>query len=268
MDIILSKNTNIYHGSCNPTLQMENKPTWFAFDKDTAKSYGPYIYSYRIIQDLKLINIGSLQFHSQYLDLLNRVYTGKNYNGIDERKLIGSIPLGLPNLSIQVQYLKDKGVKINDLRDWLKPENVQRYGIASSFFSDKHRYSSYEKDKEMIKILQDLYKSYYHGYSTKVMWPSKLHDGLFNKELCIFQPTLQLKLESIGGNRKKKFIIGGGDESCPIIVNGDTWNRHKGFTKDEWDKLDYLVEDIDQEIVLECLGNNTLAVWESERNNR
>lgn len=35
MELIIPKDTTLYHGSCDRNLVLLSKPTWFAFDKKT-----------------------------------------------------------------------------------------------------------------------------------------------------------------------------------------------------------------------------------------
>jgi hypothetical protein len=90
--------------------------------------------------------------------------------------------------------------------------------MDSKFFKSRHRYSSYNRDRELVSALRSLYGNICDGYIANIHWPSKFHDGYFNKELCIFNPLSRVTQKG-GGTTKLKTKR---HNEEPI---GDTWNR-------------------------------------------
>jgi hypothetical protein len=152
---------------------------------------------------------------------------GTNFNSIDERKIEACIPLGLPDFEAQLSYFLKNRIKIEQPHNWNR--NKERYELYSKFFLNRHRYSTYERDADLARILYRFYSHIFNGYATRMMWPSKFHDGLFNREICLFDPMQHLILTSKSG----------GNPDCPRIVNGDTWNRMAHVISDkDWDAID------------------------------
>lgn len=78
-------------------------------------------------------------------------------------------------------------------------------------------------------------------------WPSKLHDGFFNKEICLFKVDGVVTVSKIvsGGKSSRRIKSGGTNKDIP----GDTWNRLSYvFTKNEFDECMKFWGDIDDAI--------------------
>lgn len=235
MKIIISEGTTLFHGTSKENLKLESNPMWLAYNKQIATNYSNgIVHEFKVKKSLKTIDIMSLEFHNNYIDNLNRTFTGDNYNGLDERKLKLCIPLGLPNYDIQSKWLEENNIQYaHQLPNYTKHEDVlMKY---SGMYKNRHRFSTRQFDQEMIAILKYFYPEY-DGYSSLVSWPSKIHGGLFNPEICLFYPNRDLEfVKTHNVKRGAGKQIGGGSDVCPIIVNGDTWNRMcNGITKEEW----------------------------------
>jgi len=207
---------------------LSSGPVWFTHTLDEAKVYGKYAIEYELVQDVVLLNPINANFHNDYLSKLNNLYTGTANNGVDENKIQASLPFGLPNYDAQVRYLRSKNVKLIDVKEW----NV-RHDHAIEFIHNKHRYSDFSRDIFLVTNLKTLYGDKYHGYMTNIMWPSKLHDGFFGRELCLFAASALVKSPRIiqfGGTRKIKQIDG------PVK---DTWNRMNDprLTPELWNSM-------------------------------
>jgi hypothetical protein len=244
MKLDIRHGTSLYHGSVSNFI-LEATPTWFALDKETAMAYGNVVFEYKLNTDLKMINIQSLEFHNRYMDDLNQLFTGQDYNGVDDRKIYLCIPIGLPNYEVQSKLLREKGIVYEQkLFEYMKDSN--KYEMYASCFNDRHRFSANSLDKEMVVVLKQLYPEY-DGYASLIKWPSKIHGGLFNKEVCIFNPIL--KLEYVKTHHVRKGAgkqLGSGSNTCPLIVEGDTWNRMcEGISQKEINEILEKFKDID-----------------------
>lgn len=219
-NFVLSKGTKLYRGVSNinhlQTLPV-NEPMWVALTMEDALNYGNIVVEYHVTKEITLINPMDKHFHIDYTTKLNKLFTGKNMNGVDDRKFDALIPFGLPSYDIQITYLKMNKVKLPELKDW-----GTRHELAVACIDNKHRYSAYHRDKIIADLLRRLYSNY-DGYMTNIMWPSKLHDGFFNKEVCVFNPIdclkqIKIMTTSEGGGKKKK-------DTFIKKPKGDSWNR-------------------------------------------
>ena len=228
MFLTLKEGTILYRGISNFTNHKKNSVLWLSEDLDTALLYGPKIIEYKLVKDLKLINLADLSFHEEYMNILNFIYCGSRNDRVDERKLEATIPLGLPNYETQVNYLLSKGVKLNKPQKW-----SDVHEMYSGFFMKRHRYSTYDRDERMVTHLEPIYGKNYNGYITKIAWPSKLHDGFFNREVCLFNPNHEVLTvnKTYGGAKKQK-------NPKNNNIPGDSWNRmNKTITVKRIDEL-------------------------------
>jgi hypothetical protein len=227
MFIKLKKGTLLYKGINTNNNFASLVPMWLSEDFETAKLYGSIVLTYKLEKDIILLSLTDLEFHNHFLNILNIIYTEND--GADEKKIIAGLPLGLPNYFTQIQYLNSIRVKIIELENW-----NGNHEVYSQFLLNRHRYSTFERDKEMVKLLKKIYGNKCNGYISKIKWPSKLHDGYFNKELCLFDGTGLISLISSKGGKKSKKTQKGGE-----VIPGDSWNRmNHNITKEEMDKLD------------------------------
>lgn len=223
MDIFISKGTILFRGSDNlqPILQ---GISWFAYTEDDAKLYGKNVSTYKVKKDLHLLNPMSPIFHAEYMTKLNDTFTGTNFNGIDDKKNRLGLPFGLPDYESQLNFLKKKRVKLEEIEDWTKEHDV-----ALSWCNNKHRYSEYSRDMFSVTAMAYVYHDKYDGYATKTKWPSKLHNGLFMKEICVFDYDSCIEIVSkvkYGGGRGKQIQI-----RTPL-PHGATWYKFDNHNYD------------------------------------
>lgn len=202
----MKKCTRIYKGE-KLNYQMDNSPKWFAFT-----------------EDIKLINLMDRIFHHDYMHKFNMVSHGCFLNGVDDTKQRLGVPIGLPNYEEQLKYLKKQRVNIVQVSKW-----SDEHETALQWINGKNRYSEFNRDKEFASVLYKLYSSSYDGYMTKLLWPSKLHDGFFMREICLFVPLMFVKklgyIGHTGGTvsrtYRKKIVPAKGTKFPP----GETWHR-------------------------------------------
>jgi hypothetical protein len=247
MYLTLKIGTILYRGINNiNNLDISDKPLWLSVDKDSATLYGDQIIEYKLLKDVKLLNIIDSDFHKNYLNILNLIYTGTNFDGVDNRKIEASIPIGLPDFETQYRYLISKNILIQNVTKW-----TTEHEIANKFLFNLHRYSTFEKDKLFVKTLKYIYGNQCNGYISKLKWPSRLHDGFFNREICLFNPMNDLLFIKKGG-KKRNIKKGGGNYEVP---EGDSWNRmNKVMDLSDIDE-DELFKNTDIAFVLENLDN-------------
>jgi hypothetical protein len=248
MYLSLKKGTILYRGVNDlNNMNIKDIPLWLGLDKYDAKLYGDTVIEYELSRDVKLLNIMDLDFHNNYLNILNLIFKGTNYDGVDAKKIEASIPIGLPDYETQYAYLYSKGIKLEIPTNWsLEHERAVR------FLLNRHRYSTFERDKSFVTILKSIYGNNCDGYISKIKWASKFHDGFFNREVCLFNPTPILLIQK-GGNKKRKIIKKKG--STYDIPKGDSWNRMNKSLDISDEYIKELFENTDINFVLDNLDN-------------
>jgi len=248
MYLSLKKGTELYRGINDlNNIEIKDDPLWLSLDNIDALLYGNTIIEYVLLKDVNFLNIMDLDFHKNYLNILNLIYTGTKFDGVDDRKIEASIPIGLPDYETQFNYLFLKGVKLTEPQNWLL-----EHERAAKFLQNRHRYSIFERDKLLVKTLKLIYGNKCDGYISQIKWPSKLHNGFFNREICLFNPTTELLFKKTKGGRKKQIIKKGGTYDIP---EGDSWNRHNKRMDLSSISDNELFKDTNIDFVLENLKN-------------
>ena len=171
----------------------DNSHMWFAEDKINAKKYGDFLYTFKPLKPLKLINISSPLFHMDFIGKVNLLY--RNNHGFDLRKSLCLMPLGLPSTKEVRRTLAQLGLdsQANFTED--NDEVNQR----CSYFNNKHRISininNNNMDNYFVNALKEIYSIKYDGYIQPIQAPSGIFGGKMNtEEICIFKPHTHLKL--------------------------------------------------------------------------
>ena len=215
---ILERGKKVYRAfNANNSKIFSTDPIWFVETLEEAVHYGTTIREYTFKHPVKLLNPMCGYFQNDYINKLSTLYPGTNGIGFDEDKIKAAIPFGLPNFDVQIEYLVNQRIQIRKPSVW----DFKRESCVQ-FINNKHRYSEFSRDVFMINILKALYASEFHGFMTNIRWPSKLHDGFFNREICIFHPSINLvegQIIQIGSGKHIKAHF-------PNVPVGDSWNRH------------------------------------------
>jgi hypothetical protein len=202
---ILPENTSIFRAT---TKAKEGR--WYTLDLESAYIYGETITEYKTTKKLKLINITSLTFHLDFIDRLNILFTGDNYNGVSIEKMKCLIPLGLVNLDTQQEMIKILGANIDiNIGKW---NDILE--LLSKLLLNRHRFSEHSLDTFLIETLEKIYGNTFDGMISPIKLPSIIHGGLFPRELCIFnhgnvkEITTYKRPEPLsGGNKINSFKI-------------------------------------------------------------
>ncbi len=164
---------------------------WYSLSLEDSYTYGQKITEYSTTKELKLLNITSLSFHTDFIDRLNIMYPGIDNTGFDIDKIKCFIPLGLVDLQSQVLSLS--------LLNCQMPINTMNWDIKCELTSmnllNRHRLSDHALDTHLVSILEKIYGNYYDGYISPIKWPTKLHGGFFPRELCLFKVPNDVKEE-------------------------------------------------------------------------
>jgi hypothetical protein len=177
--LTLPAGTELYRG-----LNAQNDPSgnWFVYSLDDAKMYGIRIHKYRLKRDINLINIQHKLFHIDYMNKVNRTFTGQDGNGVDDRRIFALIPFGLPDTKFLIESLTKIGHT---------PANVdiiEEY--ISKLTGDTHRYSTYQTDQFMVECMRDFYHHTYDGFTNPIEYISKLPPpGKYKREVYVFDRT-------------------------------------------------------------------------------
>ena len=208
----------------NVSHVVTDSPLWLALTRDDALLYGDTILEYELLSDINLINITSDIFHKNFLSKLNYIFTGIHHDGVDMRKKLACLPLGLPDFHTQKHILNLLNVSLPVCTHW-----TSEHDIASRFLLKKHRYSEFKRDLYMVEVMSEIYAE--DGYPIK--WPSVLHDGFLSREICIFQAKQKLKIINRGGSKKCV-----SSKKIKLPPN-ETWNKHDPCL---FDNIDFLKE--------------------------
>lgn len=199
---------------------------WYSLKLEDTFRYGREITEYSTTKDLKLLNIMSLTFHNDFMDRLNILYPGNDYDGYDLDKLKCLIPLGLVDLQSQKKFanvfghqLQTYDISWNEVKD-----------ITNSPLLNRHRFSEHHLDTHLVSVLEKIYGNYYDGYISPLKWPSKLYPDNFHREVCLFKINNDVKEESMyiitqnGGYKKVPL-----PQSTPIIQKSPFTNYSKFY---------------------------------------
>ncbi len=156
---------------------------WFALDVDSAKGYGTKIGKYKPQRELKLINLLSSDFHKSFMEKLTLEYTGNNYDGFDQNKLLLMLPLGLPDYHSQLQVASTLGIQTGTppsdplmISYWKTLNNVSRF-------------SEYNIDTSFANKMEEYYQSDCDGFILPIRCPNIPMNGIFHRELYVFDST-------------------------------------------------------------------------------
>lgn len=212
---IYPEGSQLFRATDYNSLNISDIPLWFGEKENIARKYTrKYLYEFKTKRDFRLLNITHPLFHQDFMNKLMIMYRDyeARFNGtellVPDDVLHALLPIGLFGIESQIDFLSSQRVDLSHINNnTLWNESFQKY--VDSCFGGKHRYSVYERDLNMVKLMRWLYREY-DGYIIPVMWPSKLLDGLFNREICLFRgydsltPTKFSFLEQKAGKKKKQ----------------------------------------------------------------
>jgi hypothetical protein len=190
---------------------------WFGYNPEDLKGYGYIINTFQTTKPLKLINLISGAFHTDYMDKLNLLYTGTNYDGIDERKFLALLPIGLPNQDIQSILLKKLGYVYENNRS---QEDKNTIDLCTNTYNNRFRYSYNELDKHLIDAMTKIYSSEYDGFTSPLRWYNEFKGEFMHREIYLFD------LNSVKLISSDKFGPSGGGSS---LINKSIKNTNEGF---------------------------------------
>lgn len=173
--ITLEKGSVIYRGFSD---RNKKDGKWYAYTIKDASMYGNTIKSYRVKEDIKLVNIMNPLFHMDYIEKLNFKFPGNDYNGIDETKLRAMIPLGLPDIETQQIFLHACGISGEKLQ--IKDNFVSR------LFYNKNRFTMYGFDSIMASCIEEFFKGKCDGFTNPFRYTDKYTGGSLAREIYIF----------------------------------------------------------------------------------
>jgi hypothetical protein len=163
------------------------KGNWYSYDIDNVRGYGNRIGKFVIQKDVKLVNLTSGLFHIHYMDKLNLLYTGTNYDGVDDRKYLAMAPIGLPNIEAQFEFLKL--INIINL-DAKLPDSTSVAKIISDAFYNKARISEYDLDKHLINAMTTIYKDKCDGFTLPIRTFNRITNNFFLREIYFYDADI------------------------------------------------------------------------------
>jgi hypothetical protein len=227
--LILTKGSILHRGiNAKNNNTHVPEPLWITLSKEDAEAYGSQVVQFVLERDVALFDPMTTAFQIEYMKALNAKFPGTNFDGVDDRKIRAAIPFGLPDFPTQYAYLRSRKVKLDiDESKW-----ANEHAYACACINNKHRYSDFERDLFTVETLFQLFGDRYDGYISRLRWPSKFHNGMFPREVCIFRPKDKVKIKGEGGKKGSRKPRKGGAPQIDFIYDhvppGETWNRMAG----------------------------------------
>lgn len=219
MEQIIDKDTIIYKGIRDTNVSWDskyNKPVWFSLDEDIASNYGN-IHQFKVKRPLRLINIGSLEFHTKWLDMINLMGNENMRNRL-------LIPLGLPDMDTtikMVKNLKNSDGKSLIVKNIVEDENFNMVKDIAAFYNYHYRTTFFGLDLGLATAMKALFSNY-DGYASFVNLPCLYpHPGILPTELCIFDIKDILIEEQYNGGGKTKKHSNKMKGGAPMIVRNN-----------------------------------------------
>lgn len=192
--IPIPKDTEFYRG-----FSEKNKPDgqWFAYDISGASMYGRTIRKYKLKRDIKVINIINGFFHIDFMNHINMMYTGNNFDGADVRKINTLVSIGLPDIEFQQEFMKRIGVS--------EPDRQIHDDFMSRCLFNKNRLSYYAYDEEFVKAIYTIYGHVCDGWTNPIKYINKFKGNFLERELYIFDLKIlelvdEIQLPATGGS--------------------------------------------------------------------
>lgn len=207
---IITKDTEFYKSygfhqikTFNNNIFRKSPFMWFAFEKEIAERYGDIIYTFKLIKDVKLINICSHEFIKDFTKKINIIFS--DYEFI--RDLL-FFPFGNISPLLQKYYMlnylgRNLQYTSENVLDKINTENLNLYEFL---LLKGKRESRFMTDAILMFILIKLYPEY-DGYMAED------RDFRFHPEICLFNPYNKIiKLErnsnvQSAGNRENNLKI-------------------------------------------------------------
>jgi hypothetical protein len=162
---------------------IEKEGRWYSLNLEDAYAYGTEITEYTTTKEFKLINITSLTFHYDFIDRLNIMFPGCDFDGMDDDKLKCLLPLGLLDLYSQRALIDLFGFEVNpNMEKWTPKHEFSNYILQG-----RNRLSDFKLDDHLSSVLEKIYGKHYDGIISPIKWPSKMYGGYFPRELHIFK---------------------------------------------------------------------------------
>lgn len=223
--INMPEGTTIYRCSKDCNI----KGHWFGYDPEDLKGYGYIMNTFQTTKPLKLINLMSGAFHIDYMDKLNLLYTGTNFDGIDDRKFLALLPLGLPNTRLQHKIIKSLIRKENDknnsdVRSIVNNSDENSIDIDLNIekligtYYNTSRFSIQQIDEYLITAIREIYNTNFDGFTTPLRWYNTFNKGHMHREIYLFDLNSVKLLSSIS-------LLTGGSNNKPLHPNIIAFNK-------------------------------------------
>jgi len=208
MEYTISFNRDLYHGSDKKPFVLHNTFLWCALDYGTSVEYSKNVYSIKPQVPLKLIDITNGNFHNDFMNKINTLYSEKKLKQSDKWRHL--VPLGLPSFKMQMMELPQTLQGTYPSMQHVDQSMLDTIEYYSEFFGNKHRYSIQSRefgnlDDELVKIIKHIYSNDIDGIISPSLWPSYHQGGFQHPEVCIFEPLGKVSVTkgNTGGGKKE-----------------------------------------------------------------
>jgi hypothetical protein len=173
---VLQKDTIVYRSY---SAEPKRDGYWFAINANDTYGYGSKTGEFRLLKDLKLINIINQNFYSNLKEVIKQI--SNTFPLIKSLSPLILFPLGFEDDVFYREYAKASGVDHSTFP--LVPE----IHIDSMLnFNNRSRLSILLNDIELMKFLNLVYGSHCDGIISEKAFPDIIRNGLHFAELSVF----------------------------------------------------------------------------------
>lgn len=176
---------------------------WYAFQPYDTYGYGNITYSFRVKEDLQLIDFTNMNFYNDIMAKINK---------IPDTELVGNLQLkyalmfaiGFPDINTYIEFARD----IIHLP--IKSSIPFVVKLDCQLYNNRLRHSLDLYDDRLKNYLKDNYGNSYNGVIMSTRLPDLIAGGHQHPEMILFDPTLVEPIQEIqratpgGGNIQDK----------------------------------------------------------------
>ena len=198
---IIQKDTLLYRSYNNDS---KRDGYWYALNKTDVLGYGNTLGEYRVVKELRLIDITSSNFYNILQDSLKNIA----YINPEIKKIAHTIlyPLGFDDIVFYRTFTASLGIDITSY-----PLVPSVHTESQLFFNGRSRLSIHTYDVEFMKHLHIIFGSICDGIISEKMFPDIIRNGFQCAELSVFDNSViefvkEIPRHTLGGTMEGKVL--------------------------------------------------------------
>ena len=176
---VLPKDTIVYRSYIDET---KRNGRWFATDPAHTYYYGPKTASFRLLRDLRMIDIAHPHFYDTLKNIL-RAATEKD-NVLRTIHPLMLFPLGFDDHELYKEMVNKLHIPIEH-----NPYDVFVHVESHMYFNNRSRLSIYQFDELLVKFLNDTLGDQCNGIISDKYFPNILCNSRHHPEICVFDAS-------------------------------------------------------------------------------